>query len=278
MKPESRPVFRSPVLQQETIEELSRRLLEITAQLNDSNRSLQRLKRERTEMLANLSHDLRAPLTAIRSAVDYLTCGQPLSRQDMESALSLIDHRTTTLEQLIRDMYELFTLEDPSHSFSFQELDALSFLEEYFYTALPDSRYAGHLLQLCVQSDLCATLFADPGKLVRVLDNLFGNAAKYAPAGTKITLSAAPSADRCALRISVTDEGPGIPAEDLERIFCRTYTGSAARTPGSASGSGLGLAIVKAIVERHGGTISCESIPGTGSTFLITLPAKFLQK
>ena len=70
MAQNSRPVFRSPSLEQETVEELSLRLLEITAQLNASNRSLQHLQQERTEMLANLSHDLRAPLTAIRSAVD----------------------------------------------------------------------------------------------------------------------------------------------------------------------------------------------------------------
>lgn len=277
MAQNSRPVFRSPSLEQETVEELSRRLLEITAQLNASNRSLQHLQQERTEMLANLSHDLRAPLTAIRSAVDYLTSGQSLSAQDIEGALTLIDHRTGTLEHLIRDMYELFTLEDPSHAFSFQELDAPAFLEEYFYTALPDSHYAGHLLCLSVSQDLHATLFADPGKLIRILDNLLGNAAKYAPAGTKITLSAAPSADLTFLRISVTDEGPGIPPEDLERIFNRTYTVSSARTPGSATGSGLGLAIVKTITERHGGTVSCENAPGAGSIFSVTLPAKFLQ-
>ena len=263
MAQNSRPVFRSPSLEQETVEELSRRLLEITAQLNASNRSLQHLQQERTEMLANLSHDLRAPLTAIRSAVDYLTSGQSLSAQDIEGALTLIDHRTGTLEHLIRDMYELFTLEDPSHAFSFQELDAPAFLEEYFYTALPDSHYAGHLLCLSVSQDLHATLFADPGKLIRILDNLLSNAAKYAPAGTKITLSAAPSADLTSLRISVTDEG--------------TYTVSSARTPGSATGSGLGLAIVKTITERHGGTVSCENAPGAGSIFSVTLPAKFLQ-
>lgn len=119
--------------------------------------------------------------------------------------------------------------------------------------------------------------FCRSRKLIRILDNLLGNAAKYAPAGTKITLSAAPSADLTSLRISVTDEGPGIPPEDLERIFNRTYTVSSARTPGSATGSGLGLAIVKTITERHGGTVSCENAPGAGSIFSVTLPAKFLQ-
>ena len=97
------------------------------------------------------------------------------------------------------------------------------------------------------------------------------------PQGPQITLSAAPAPDLSALRILVADQGPGIPPEDIDRIFGRTYTVSSARTPGSATGSGLGLAIVKAITERHGGTVCCESAPGVGSTFIVTLPAKFLQ-
>lgn len=275
MNHEPRPVFSSPVLEQDTVETLSRRLLEVTEQLSASNRSLQKLQRERSEMLANLSHDLRSPLTAIRSAVDYLRSGQPLTGQDTENALLLIDHRTAALEHLIHDMYELFTLEDPSGSFAFRNLDALTFLEEYFYGALPDSRYASHLLHLEVSDTLHCTLCADPGKLVRVLDNLLGNAVKYAPAHTTITLKAYPSPDHNTLCISVTDQGPGIPEKDLERIFLRTCTLSEARTPGSSSGSGLGLAIVRTIVTRHGGQVSCQSTPGCGSTFLVTLPARF---
>ena len=271
----SRPPFATPDLEQDTVESLSRRLLEVTEELSASNRSLKRLQEERSEMLANLSHDLRAPLTAIRSAVDYLNSGQSLTRQDLQKALQLIDRRTATLEHLIRDMYELFTLEDSSCHFSFQELDALSFLEEYFYmAALPDSRYAAHALQLQVPPTLHATLFADPGKLVRMLDNLLSNAAKYAPPHTQITLGAALSADASSLQIFVADRGPGIPPEDLEHIFRRTFTVSSARTPNSATGSGLGLAIVSAIASRHGGTVSCQSTIGNGSTFTVTLPVK----
>lgn len=273
-KTAARHHFLSPDLEQDTVESLSHRLLEVTKQLSASNRSLKRLQKERSEMLANLSHDLRAPLTAIRSAVDYLNSGQSLTNQDLQNALQLIDHRTSTLEHLIRDMYELFTLEDPSRNFSFQELDALSFLEEYFYAALPDSQYAAHTMQLQVSPTLRAALFADPGKLVRVLDNLLSNAAKYAPPHTRITLGAALSADASSLQIFVTDLGPGIPPKDLEHIFRRTYTVSSARTPNSATGSGLGLAIVSAIVKRHGGTVSCHSVLGNGSTFTVTLPVK----
>ena len=246
MAQNSRPVFRSPSLEQETVEELSRRLLEITAQLNASNRSLQHLQQERTEMLANLSHDLRAPLTAIRSAVDYLTSGQSLSAQDIEGALTLIDHRTGTLEHLIRDMYELFTLEDPSHAFSFQELDAPAFLEEYFYTALPDSHYAGHLLCLSVSQDLHATLFADPGKLIRILDNLLGNAAKYSDGDLSVTLL-----ERGTVLFS--NAAAGLGHVRAERLFDRFYTVEPA-----TGGVGLGLSIAKMLTERMGGSIGAE--------------------
>ena len=265
-------VFKPPILEQDTVESLSQKLLQLTTELSAANRSLEQLQRERSEMLANLSHDLRAPLTAIRSAVDYLLLTPDPAKQDLTDALALIDRRTATLEHLIREMQELFLLEDTSHSFAFQDLDALSFLEEYFYGALPDHRYASHLLQLDVPEDLSCVISIDPEKMVRVLDNLLTNAAKFAPAGTAITLSARPCADASSLCILVIDQGPGIPAGDLERIFTRTYTVQASRTPGSATGSGLGLSIVRAIITGHGGTVTCESKLGVGSTFRIMLP------
>ena len=142
------------------------------------------------------------------SAVDYLTSGQSLSAQDIEGALTLIDHRTATLEHLIRDMYELFTLEDPSHAFFLSGTGCPGLSGRIFLYRTSGQPLCRSSSLLSVPQDLHATLFADSGKLVRILDNLLGNAAKYAPAGTKITLSAAPSADLTSLRISVTDEGP----------------------------------------------------------------------
>ena len=98
------------------------------------------------------------------------------------------------------------------------------------------------------------------------------NAAKYSPPGTHIDLivEALPSLNL--LKVSVIDNGIGIPKEDLKHIFGRTYTVSSARTPNSTTGSGLGLSIVKAIIERHNGTVGCESIEGKGSQFFFTLP------
>lgn len=264
--------FEQPIIESETIEALSARLLAATTELSKSNNELQKLQKERSEMLANISHDLRAPITAIRSAVDYLVSGHNLTDEDYRSSLMLIDRRTKTLENLIQDMYYLFCVEDTSRLLDLEEVDASMFLEEYFYDAIVDSRYDNHHMILDIDEVSDCRLNVDIQKLVRVLDNLFTNAAKYSPAGTDITLKAVVNRKASALTVSVSDTGNGIPKDALARIFNRTYTVSSARTPNSSTGSGLGLSIVKAIIERHGGTVSCVSELNEGSCFSFTLP------
>lgn len=265
--------FKQPLIESETIESLSAKLLSTTAQLAKSNQELTFMQKERTEMLANISHDLRAPITAIRSAIDYLNTGTDLSYDDYTSALKLIDRRTKTLEDLIQDMYYLFCIEDTSKELSYTVVDPVSFFEEYFYDALADSRYAKHILTLNINEPLNCYIKIDIQKIVRVLDNLFTNAVKYSPEGSTIELSVKNLSTSDAVEITVKDNGIGISEKDLPYIFKRTYTVSPARTPNSKTGSGLGLSIVKAIVERHGGMVSCTSIKGVGSSFSFTLPA-----
>lgn len=255
--------FQTPSIESETIEKL-------TAQLLIANTELQKMQKERSEMLANISHDLRAPITAIRSAVDVLLTSGDMPREELDSTLQIIDRRTKTLENMIQDMYYLFCVEDTGRDLDFTVLSAAPFLEEYFYDAIVDTRYDNHDMQLDLPEDLSCNIRVDIQKLIRVLDNLFTNAAKYTPAGSCITLKAHEEEQQ--LIISVIDTGDGISPEALEKLFQRTYTASKARTPGGANGSGLGLAIVKAIVERHGGTVSCKSKEGAGSTFTVTLP------
>ena len=264
--------FSTPKLESETIESLSAKLLAATVELTRVNQELLRVQKEREEMLSNISHDLRAPITAIRSALDYLRDGEALSPEDMKSTIALIDRRTKTLEDLIQDMYYLFCVEDTSKELNFETVDVGLFLEEYFYDALADNRYDTHDMRLELPDYLVCHIKIDIQKFVRVLDNLFTNAAKYTPADSRICLSATLSPDSSFLQISVSDNGPGIPEEALPNIFNRTYTVSSARTPGVAGSSGLGLSIVKAIVERHGGNVSCQSKEGKGCCFTVTLP------
>ena len=260
--------YRSPNLESKSVEEL-------TIQLMEAHEKLSAMTKEREMMLANISHDLRAPLTAIRSAVDLALSDADLSPSEFRKTLSLIDRRTSTLEDLINDMYYLFCVEDTSHPLNTIQADACTFLEEYYYDAVIDSRYDRFDMQLDVPSDLKCTVSIDPQKMVRVLDNLMTNAARYAgEKATYIRLGAriSDTGEAKTLNISVADNGCGIAPEALPHIFSRTYTVSDARTPGKTSGSGLGLSIAKAIVERHGGSIDVRSKWGEGTEFTVTLP------
>ena len=261
--------FVSPSLENTKIEELTMQLLE-------ANNKLTALQKEREMMLANISHDLRAPITAIRGALDLMLSSKDATAEEMHKTLAIIDRRTKTLEDLINDMYYLFCIEDTSRPMEFSTLQAGPFLEEYFYDVIADSRYDRFDMQLDVPEDLTCEITVDTQKFLRVLDNLFTNAAKYASdvENPSITLSASRIA-REMLRIEVRDTGHGIPEEAIPNLFTRTYTVSDARTPNvHNSGSGLGLSIAKAIIERHGGTIECHSTLGAGTTFTIDVPCK----
>ena len=256
--------YETPVIEQNTIEELSKQLIK-------ANGELKRLQEEREMMFANISHDLRAPMTAIRSAVDLALSSKDATKEEYRETIELIDRRSKTLESLVNDMYFLYSIANVPSAIDFEEIDAVPFLEEYFYDLSLDSRYDGYELLLDIDEGCGGRLNIDVQKIVRVLDNLFTNAARYSPKGTSISLKARNKGN--SIEIMVSDSGPGISEQDLPYVFMRTYTASYARTPeGKSSGSGLGLSIAKAIVERHGGTISCRSIEGKGTDFIILLP------
>lgn len=266
--------FALPGIESQSIEALSKQLLETTAQLYAANEQLQKEQLQKREMLANISHDLRAPITAIRSSIDYLTSGHTLSKEELDASLQLIHRRTLTLENLIQDMYFLFCVEDTSRALELEPVDAAPFFETYFYDAICDTKFDNKTMSLDLPDTLSCTLSVDVQKIIRVLDNLFNNAAKYSPEGADITLKVEHAPNTGFLSVSVIDTGYGIPAHAVEHVFGRTYTVSSARTPNSATGSGLGLAIVKAIIERHGGNVYCKSEEGNGSCFSFSLPCE----
>ena len=263
-------VFETPSIHEDTITSLSKKLLSVTEQLQKSNQELQQLQKERADMLANLSPDLRAPVTAIRGAVDCLLADPQCSEEERTSILQLADRRTKVLENLINDMYDLFCAENTSREITLQTVAAAPFLEEYFYSSILDSRYETHDMKLEIPEDLSCNLSMDAEKIVRVLDNLMTNAEKYSNPQSSITLKACRNGEN--LDISVIDQGIGIPEDALEKVFSRTYTVSSSRTPGSPTGSGLGLSIARAIARKHHGTLHCESVLGHGSIFTLSLP------
>ncbi|MCI8719322.1 MAG: HAMP domain-containing histidine kinase [Lachnospiraceae bacterium] len=261
-------------------EELEKALVKANQELWMANRRLEAEERTRAELFSNLSHDLRAPMTALFSAVELLKSGQEIGEKKYQDILKLMDRRLHTLQSILNDIFLLTLLESPSTKIETEPVEMGIFLEDYFYSCTADPKYHKRRLKLEVPDSFPYTAEIEAEKMIRVLDNLFTNALRYSGEGAEIALGArfiAGEKDEGKIRIYVRDTGEGIHKEDSEHIFERSYRASRSRTPEhEGSGSGLGLAIAKGIVERHGGAIWCESEVGKGSCFTFSLTGKKL--
>lgn len=265
-----KPDFITPEL---TVEELSIALYEANQKLNSLNKKLIEEEKERSEFYANISHDLRSPMAAINGSVEYLLSRKTFDEQEVRSVLSIIQSRGQFLQNMINDIFTLASLNSSDRFLQKEDISISYFLEDFFYEQAEDPKYEKRSLKLDVPIELECIVSIDPKLIQRVLDNLFTNALKYSKDNAKITLSAKETVSH-KLRITVSDTGIGIAKEHLNKIFDRSFMVSPARTPGAEAGCGFGLAIARSIVEKHGGRIWCESIPGQGSDFIVELPVK----
>lgn len=253
-----------------SIEELTKALYESNKKLNDANAKLKKQEKDRLEFYANISHDLRAPITALSNSVEYLLASkETLTMEELADTLMLMQRRTTYINYLINDIFLLSSLESSDNKVHKELVDVGFFLEDYFYMCEADSKYDNTILELDIPQELNFSLMMDPMLFQRVLDNLFSNALKYSKDNPHIILGAYKKEDH--LLITVEDNGIGIAKKHIDRIFDRSYMISKSRTPSSTTSSGFGLSIVKSIIEHHNGTIHCESELGKGSKFIIDL-------
>jgi two-component system phosphate regulon sensor histidine kinase PhoR len=229
---------------------------------------LRRADQIRRDFVANVSHELRTPLTAIRGYVEALSDGDA-SPDDSRRFLEVIARHTRRMERLVGDLLRLARLDAGQETVELTACDTQALASGVIADLSSAVDERGQRVEVSVAPG-GEKIRADPVKLHDALRNLVANAIAYAPEHTRIRIAAAPVDGRVAL--SVSDEGPGIPDEDLGRVFERFYRvdKSRARDPG---GTGLGLAIVKHLVELHGGQVRAENRPEGGARFTITLPA-----
>jgi len=229
---------------------------------------LRRADQIRRDFVANVSHELRTPLTAIRGYVEALSDGDA-SPDDSRRFLDVIARHTRRMERLVGDLLRLARLDAGQETVELTACDTQMLASAVIADLSSAADERGQRVELSVAPG-GEKIRADPAKLHDALRNLVANAIAYAPEHSRIRIDAAPADGRVAL--SVSDEGPGIPDEDLGRVFERFYRvdKSRARDPG---GTGLGLAIVKHLVELHGGQVRAENRLEGGARFTITLPA-----
>ncbi|OGT94720.1 MAG: hypothetical protein A2083_00785 [Gemmatimonadetes bacterium GWC2_71_9] len=229
---------------------------------------LKRLENVRRDFVANVSHELKTPLTVVRGYAETLLKDEPapdVRRGFLETMLA----NARRMQQLIDDLLDLSRIESGAWRPKPAEV-ALEPLVAEVWAALRERAEAAGLTFRTAVAPEAATVRADPEALRQVLSNLLDNAVHYTGAGGSIEVRAA--RDAAAVRIEVADTGVGIPGEHLPRIFERFYRVDPARSR-ELGGTGLGLAIVKHVVEAHGGRALAESRLGAGTTIHIEFPA-----
>jgi two-component system phosphate regulon sensor histidine kinase PhoR len=225
-----------------------------------------RLEQVRRDFVANVSHELRTPVTSIRAMAETLVEADGDDPAMARDFMTTIISESERLTALLDDLLHLSAIESGRRLITPQAVNVGDVIRHVAERVLAPIAARHQRLSLDVPEPLEG--YADPDALVQILVNLIDNARKYSPEGCDIRVSAFRDT---ALRLTVDDDGVGIPETDLERIFERFYRVDKARSR-AAGGTGLGLAIVKHLVELHGGWISVQSEVGVGSTFTVTLP------
>ena len=254
---------------------LARAFNQMTHDLQQRAEQLQAADRTRRLLLADVSHELMTPLTGMRGYLETLSLhAQSLDSETRERYLAVIRDETQRVEHIVGDLLDLSRLEGGGESFDAQDVP----IEDLFGRVLARHGRAAEEKGVEIQTAIAPgaeIVTGDPMRLEQALQNLAANALRHTPRGGTVTLTAA--FEDGALVIAVSDTGSGIAPEHLPHVFDRFYKVDPSRS-GQTTGSGLGLSIVKAIVERHGGTVTVTSRPGSGShggtTFALKFPAE----
>ena len=234
------------------------------------------------DFLANVSHELKTPLTSIRGFSQAIADGAAGDAPSIRKSASIIHEEAERMQRMVGDLLDLARIETGQLAMRRLPVQVGDVLRGCVERQSLRAQSAGVSLALDAPGDL-PVIQGDGDRLAQVFNNLIDNALKHTPAGGKVTLSARAMTGSSvarrgkpwpgAVEVSVTDTGPGIPAEDLSRIFERFYQVEKSRARSASGGSlGLGLAIAREIVTAHGGSIHAESVMGLGSKFVVRLP------
>lgn len=249
-------------LQTNRNDELGELATSITTLSND----LEHMKKERNEFLASISHELRTPLTYIKGYADIIS-RDDMTDEEKSKYLEIIREETEQLTVLVKKLFDLAKVDQNKFSIIRQDVDFAKLIYTMTERIRPAIEEKNITFSVSCPDHVLANV--DPDRIQQVLLNILDNAKKHTPNGKMISLEV--SENKNGIIIVISDDGEGIPDEDLPYIFERLYRVEKSRSRLSG-GTGLGLSIAKEIVEFHGGSIEVKSKLGVGTTVVITLP------
>jgi signal transduction histidine kinase len=242
---------------------------EMAAELQRRAGERDQLETMKDEFVLTASHELRSPLTSVQGFAELLMLERDKLEPKQADTVEIILDNTRHLVRLLNDLLDLARSDAGRLTIKPSPADVASVVEDPVRTMQSQTQAKGQALAQEIQSGL-PQVSVDRDRIRQVLVNLLTNAHQYCPEGASILVTATGQAD--GVQLAVSDDGPGMAADQLEHIFERFTRGDAGLTQ-YVGGTGLGLAISKSLVELHGGTLAVESTEGHGSTFRVWLPA-----
>ncbi|MBO5518114.1 MAG: HAMP domain-containing protein [Firmicutes bacterium] len=228
----------------------------------------QKLEDMQRDFVANVSHELKTPLTTIKSYTETLMDGAVDDPDTARSFLGIVDNEADRMNRLVKDLLQLSRLEQRQERMNFLEGNIVALVRQCMVKVEMTAQQKGHQLNALFDEKMNIRVLMDRDRMEQVILNVLSNAIKYTPDGGRIDVDI--DSDGREVQIIVSDNGIGISEEELPRIFERFYRVDKARSR-KMGGTGLGLAITKQIVEEHQGTITAESTLGKGTKFIIAL-------
>jgi two-component system OmpR family sensor kinase len=241
---------------------------ELTRAFNEMNMRVLTSQKAQREFVANVSHELKTPLTSVQGFAQALLDGTASTPLAQKQAAQVIYNESERMHRMVLDLLDLARLDAGTLDLQCAPVDLTALLNSIAEKFAPQARTSN--VNILVEMASLPAFTGDGDRLAQVFTNLVDNALKFTPAGGRITLRSAQVGSE--IQVEVIDTGEGISPDALPHIFDRFYQADPSRPGGRKHGSGLGLTIVKENVGAHSGKISVRSEPGMGSTFTIILP------
>jgi signal transduction histidine kinase len=243
---------------------------EMRVRLKEQIDARMKYEKDTVELISNISHDLKTPLTAIKGYAEGIIDGVADTEEKRSKYVRTIYTKASDMSVLVDELSLYSKIDSNIIPYNFEKLDINAYFMDCVEEQSLDMEVKGITMELASEVPAGTFVKADAEQLRRVVNNIIGNAVKYMdkPSGS-IRIRLIPL--KCCVKVEIEDNGPGIEEKDLEHLFERFYRADSSRGT-RKGGSGLGLAIVKKIIEDHGGKVGAASTPGEGSTFFFTLP------